>query len=55
MLRFSSMTLQENITNICELLPDPWWMDRRPCVASIHPGLENFPSSEENGDEYQGN
>jgi hypothetical protein len=53
MLRFSGMTLQQNVTNISELLPDPWWMDRRPCIASSHPGLENFPSLEENGNEYQ--
>jgi hypothetical protein len=47
--------LQQNISNINELLPDPWWMDRRPCIASLHPGLENFPSSEEDGKVYERN
>jgi hypothetical protein len=47
--------LQQNITNISELLPDPWWMERRPCIASLHPGLENFPSSEEDGKVYERN
>jgi hypothetical protein len=53
MLRFCDMTWQQNVTNISELLLDPWWIDRRPCIAQSHPGLENFPSSEENGNVYQ--
>jgi hypothetical protein len=55
MLRFSGVTLEQNIRNISELLPDTWWMDTRPCIASSHKGFENFPSSEENGNLYQTN
>jgi hypothetical protein len=55
MLRFSRMTFQQNITNISELLPYPWGMDKRPCIATLHPGLENFPTSEENGKLFQRN
>jgi hypothetical protein len=55
MLRFTGMTLQQNIMEISYLFPDPWWMDGRPCIASLHPGLENFPSSEQNGKVYERN
>jgi hypothetical protein len=49
MLRFSGMKLEQNITNISELHPDPWWMDRRPCIASSHPGIGNFLPRKEMG------
>jgi hypothetical protein len=47
------MPFQQNITNISALLPDHWWMDKGPCIATLHPGLENFPTSEENGQLFQ--
>jgi hypothetical protein len=33
---FSGITSQPSIVNISELLPDLWWIDRRPYSATLH-------------------
>jgi hypothetical protein len=49
MLPFSGTTLQPNILNIGELLPDMWWIDKRPYSATWNPSLKNSPSFVEIG------
>jgi hypothetical protein len=43
MLPFSGITLQQNILEISELLPDLWWMDKRQYSAPCNPCLKKIP------------
>jgi hypothetical protein len=47
MLPFNGITLQPNIINISELLPDLWWIDTLPYRAPWNPHLKiHLPSVE---------
>jgi hypothetical protein len=43
MLPLSGITLQQNILNISELLPDLWWMEKRQYSAPRDPCLKKLP------------